>query len=65
MRVFEFCQLFIFFWAIDGLLIGQIMVVYVLCFWESIVIGMFFRVQQRLDDDDFGYFIERLELSVL
>ena len=41
------------------------MLVDVLCYLESIAIEMLFGVQEGLDDDNFGHFIERLELSVL
>lgn len=41
------------------------MLVDVLCSLESIAIEMLFGVQEGLDDDNFGHFIERLELSIL
>ncbi len=41
------------------------MLVDVLCSLEYIAIEMLFGVQEGLDDDNFGHFIERLELSIL
>ncbi len=41
------------------------MLVDAFCSLESIAIEMLFGVQEGLDDDNFGHFIERLELSVL